>query len=82
MITQLFLLFSGLILLIVGSNYLLKSAVDLSVKLNLSSINGVKKWSVDGEKCFSYWAKIVSDCMICMRVCPYNKDFTKFRQPL
>ena len=49
------------------------------VKLNLSSISGVKKWSVDGEKCFSYWGKIVSDCMICMRVCPYNKDFTKFR---
>ena len=38
MITQLFLLFSGLILLIVGSNYLLKSAVDLSVKLNLSKV--------------------------------------------
>ncbi|HJL91968.1 MAG TPA: reductive dehalogenase domain-containing protein, partial [Acidimicrobiales bacterium] len=52
------------------------------VKLNLSSISGVKKWSVDGEKCFSYWAKIVSDCMICMRVCPYNKDFTKFRHKI
>ena len=38
MITQLLLLFSGLILLIVGSNYLLKSAVDLSVKLNLSKV--------------------------------------------
>ena len=38
MITQLFLLFFGLILLIVGSNYLLKSAVDLSVKLNLSKV--------------------------------------------
>ncbi len=38
MITQLFLLFSGLMLLIVGSNYLLKSAVDLSVKLNLSKV--------------------------------------------
>ena len=52
------------------------------VKLNLSSISGVKKWSVDGEKCFSYWGKIVSDCMICMRVCPYNKDFTKFRHKI
>ena len=38
MITQLFLLISGLLLLIVGSNYLLKSAVDLSIKLNLSKV--------------------------------------------
>jgi cation:H+ antiporter len=38
MITQVFLLLSGLILLILGSNYLLKSAVDLSVKLNLSKV--------------------------------------------
>ena len=50
-----------------------------SVKLNLSSIRGIRKWSVDGEKCFSYWGKILSDCMICMRVCPYNKDFSKLR---
>ena len=38
MITQLFLLISGLLLLIVGSNYLLKSAIDLSIKLNLSKV--------------------------------------------
>jgi cation:H+ antiporter len=38
MITQVFLLLSGLILLILGSNYLLKSAVDLSIKLNLSKV--------------------------------------------
>jgi ferredoxin len=39
----------------------------------------VRKWSVDGEKCFSYWGQIASDCMICIRVCPYNKDFSRFR---
>ncbi len=38
MITQVFLLISGLLLLILGSNYLLKSAVDLSIKLNLSKV--------------------------------------------
>ena len=38
MITQVFLLISGLVLLIVGSNYLLKSAVDLSIKLKLSKV--------------------------------------------
>ena len=38
MITQVSLLISGLVLLIVGSNYLLKSAVYLSIKLNLSKV--------------------------------------------
>ena len=38
MTTQLFLLILGLSLLIAGSNYLLKSAVDLSIKLNLSKV--------------------------------------------
>ena len=46
---------------------------------NRSNITGVEKWSVDGEKCFSYWAAITSDCAICIRVCPYNKDFSKKR---
>ena len=38
MTTQIVLLISGLILLIGGSNYLLKSAVELSVKLKLSKV--------------------------------------------
>lgn len=43
---------------------------------NQSNIKGVRKWSVDGEACFGYWAAQNSDCAICMRVCPYNKDYT------
>ncbi|MEC8999438.1 MAG: reductive dehalogenase [Actinomycetota bacterium] len=54
----------------------------VAVKLNRSSIGGVRKWSVDGEKCFSYWAQIANDCMICMRVCPYNKDFSRLRHQI
>ncbi|MDP6393130.1 MAG: hypothetical protein QGI35_09050, partial [Arenicellales bacterium] len=30
-------------------------------------------------KCFSFWAKMTSDCAICMRVCPFNRDFSKWR---
>ncbi len=45
------------------------------VALNLSSLRGVRKWSVDGEACFSYWSKINSDCAICVRVCPFNRDY-------
>ncbi len=43
---------------------------------NQSNIRGVRKWSVDGEKCFSYWAAQNTDCSICVRVCPFNKDFS------
>lgn len=43
---------------------------------NCSTIKGVKKWSVDGEKCFKYWTNQGTDCSICIRVCPYNKDMT------
>jgi reductive dehalogenase len=45
---------------------------------NQSNIVGVQKWTLDGEKCFSYWAAQNSDCSICIRVCPYNKDYTKW----
>ncbi|MGB0388749.1 MAG: reductive dehalogenase [Ardenticatenaceae bacterium] len=45
---------------------------------NQSNIKGIRKWSVDGEKCFSYWAAQNSDCSICIRVCPYNKDYSKW----
>ena len=45
---------------------------------NQSNIKHVRKWTVDGEKCFSYWAAQNSDCSICIRVCPYNKDYSKW----
>lgn len=45
---------------------------------NQSNIQGVRKWSVDGEKCFGYWVAQNSDCSICIRVCPYNKDFARW----
>lgn len=44
---------------------------------NPSAIKGVKKWTSDAEKCFGFWAKLSSDCAICMRVCPFNRDFSK-----
>ena len=45
---------------------------------NESNIRGVSKWSVDGEKCFGYWTAQNTDCSICVRVCPYNKDYSKW----
>ena len=49
---------------------------------NQSNILGVKKWSVDGEKCFGFWAAQNSDCSICIRVCPYNKDYSRWLHKL
>ena len=44
---------------------------------NRSAIKGVKKWTANCEKCFGFWVKMRSDCAICMRVCPFNKDFSR-----
>ena len=49
---------------------------------NVSTIRGVVKWSSDAEKCFGYWAKLASDCAICMRVCPFNRDFRRWSNRL
>lgn len=40
-----------------------------------SNIKGVRKWSVDVEKCFSFWVAQNSDCAVCIRSCPYNNDY-------
>ena len=49
---------------------------------NRSAIKGVRKWTSDAEKCFAFWAAQASDCAICMRVCPFNRDFSKLRHRL
>ena len=42
-----------------------------------STIRGVRKWSANCEKCFGFWAKLRSDCAICMRVCPFNRTYDR-----
>lgn len=49
---------------------------------NQSAIKGVVKWTSDAEKCFGFWAKLASDCAICLRVCPFNRDFRRLRHRL
>ncbi len=46
---------------------------------NVSAIRGVRKWTSDAEKCFSFWAKTATDCAICLRVCPFNRNFSQWR---
>lgn len=37
---------------------------------------GFRHWSINQEKCFSYWKTIGSDCGMCIAVCPYTKPDT------
>jgi reductive dehalogenase len=45
---------------------------------NRSNLIGVAKWTVDAEKCFKFWANQNTDCSICIRVCPFNRDYSKW----
>ena len=44
---------------------------------NISNIRGVRKWTTDAEKCFRFWSNQNTDCSICVRVCPYNRDYSR-----
>jgi len=35
-------------------------------------IDGVKRWQINAEACFTYWNTIGTDCGRCVRVCPYS----------
>ena len=35
-----------------------------------------RHWSIEQEKCYSYWKTMGSDCGICIGVCPYTKPDT------
>jgi reductive dehalogenase len=41
---------------------------------NRSNVTGVTKWSTDAEACFGFWTSQLTDCSICVLVCPYNRD--------
>ncbi|WP_368292907.1 reductive dehalogenase [Dehalobacter sp. TBBPA1] len=41
---------------------------------NISSMNGIKKWYVDCEKCRVYWSECAENaCIRCVAACPFNK---------
>ena len=35
-------------------------------------VNGSLRWKLDEASCFDYWAKVGTDCGVCMRVCPWS----------
>lgn len=46
---------------------------------NRSNTKGIKKWTTDGEKCFTFWVSKGTDCGNCIRTCPYNKPKNNLR---
>jgi reductive dehalogenase len=39
---------------------------------DMIEIDGVKRWQINQEKCFTYWCQVGTDCGKCMAVCPYS----------
>ncbi len=50
--------------------------------INQSNLMGVRKWTVDAEKCFKFWTDQGTECGICIRVCPYNKPSSTWYERL
>ncbi len=36
------------------------------------NIDGVLRWKINQEACFTYWTKVGTDCSKCLQVCPYS----------
>lgn len=49
-------------------------------KAGMREINGVKRWQINQDACFSYWKKVGTDCGKCMAVCPYSHPGTSFHR--
>lgn len=47
-------------------------------KVTQSNLQGVRKWTTDPEKCFNFWVNQNAECSICIRVCPYNKEYPRW----
>jgi len=35
--------------------------------------SGILQWQLDHKRCADYWAKVGTNCGICIRTCPFNK---------
>ncbi len=45
---------------------------------NKSEENGVLKWVLDREECYTFWRKAGTDCAVCISVCPFSKPDNSF----
>lgn len=40
--------------------------------IDRTEIDGVKRWQINQEACYTYWTQVGTDCGRCVRVCPYS----------
>jgi reductive dehalogenase len=40
-------------------------------------VNGTLRWKLNEQTCFDYWARVGTDCNMCMRVCPWSHARTR-----
>lgn len=45
-------------------------------KGNKTIVNGSLRWKLDAESCSAWWARLGTDCCICMAVCPWSHPDT------
>jgi reductive dehalogenase len=45
------------------------NAIPLGARVD---IDGVRRWRIDSEACFTLWSQVGTDCARCMAVCPYS----------
>lgn len=43
-------------------------------------IEGIKRWQIDSESCYTFWCKAGTDCGRCMSVCPYSHSNRLFHR--
>ena len=41
--------------------------------ITISNNSGVKKWMINPEQCYRFWAANRTDCANCIQVCPFNQ---------
>jgi len=39
---------------------------------DMAEIDGVKRWRINSEACFTFWCKVGTDCSRCLVACPYS----------
>lgn len=46
----------------------------------MEDIGGTRRWKLDEDSCFEYWARIGTDCGICMAICPFSRPNSYFHK--
>ncbi len=47
---------------------------------DMTVCRGFEKWKLDEDSCFAYWARVGTDCSICMAICPYSRPDSYFHK--